>query len=231
MNTCGEKLEKTSPSEEGAQVIVGAAPDRLVYASKAFSKPLNEPFGERVANPSEYADLLAFEGWRETLGMFWTADDPADYFQWRGKTYRSYAHAYSAAKFAQSKPEEAHKYCVESESEIATKASGWEAHQAAKTPRLEPEQMREWQKTERDIVKEIRQAIFAPDKTPSKVLLATHDAELWIVGGRWTFIGNLRDTRLEKLRRKLRNVAGRKRRAEGELTPESSVASELASNL
>lgn len=175
--------------------------DRLVFSSQRLEAALGVPFGERVSDFSKYEELDRHPDWRFALGMYWMATDPKDRIEWKGKTYQSLSHAYQAAKFEKTVPNEAFKFCVESGSEIATLATGWEAQQAANRPHLTQKQFETWREVESSILDRLSENKFSPEKTPGKILLATGDAELWICGGRWQ---PKRFRRLEKLRSRIR---------------------------
>lgn len=184
--------------DEDGNVIVEFVSDDILqfYAFSADSKA-GEGTGDCVNSKKDYEELNKIKNWRRMFSSFW-AEDP---FIYAGLTYKSYEHAYQAAKFRINGYEDyAFEFSLESKSNLS-KNTGKEVQKAGRKIKLDKNQIDVWDKNMRRIKEEIYSCKFTRETRPGKALILTKDCILINSGPR---IKKIRCTRLEDLRKRIR---------------------------
>lgn len=174
--------------------------DRLVFYSKASdTAPGYGKFkNEWVNDPKheKWKELASITNWRRTLSSLFVAPMKID-----GYTFQTVEHYLQYRKIALADEKRALEFTVESGSKLGQE-DGFAARKARKMVMLSKDQWSRWEALEPSVKEKAKLAKFKKGTLCYRVLMATHDAELWHFAPRCPAI---RMKRTEELRDQLKN--------------------------
>lgn len=172
--------------------------DKLYYFSRSADNPPGSGRNEFVNNVNAYAVLSATPNWRQMLSNFWVAP-----FEYNGLWWNSVEHMFQAYKINLADPAQALQFTLNSGSALG-RAPGSEAQKNRKLVRLTPPQLQQWEQIKFNVLYNALKNKFMQNPELAKVLLATHNAELWHGAPR---VSAARQYQLEQVRRDLHEAS------------------------
>jgi predicted NAD-dependent protein-ADP-ribosyltransferase YbiA (DUF1768 family) len=176
--------------------------DKLYFCHKSKDAKVGNGIHESIQNPNLYTQLSIIKDWRKIL------DNTFEYpFIYKGKTWKTVEHSLQGAKFL---------FASDRENITSTQMSNWfcleSGHNLGRVDGLtvksqgnillKKSELSEWKKEEEKILYEILLAKFTQSKNAKKTLLATNDAELWLISGS----KHIRQIIMEQVRNSIKNI-------------------------
>ena len=151
---------------------------KFYFYSKSADKAPGKGANEIVVDPSEYSELAKIKDWRKVLSNFHVSP-----FVFEGFTYNSIEHVFQSKKIELVSPEKAFLFTLESGSHIG-KGDGLMAQKNRKLVVLKQNDLDQWFKMSKDVMKRAAIEKYAQCPEARTVLKLTGDAELWHIVSR-----------------------------------------------
>lgn len=168
-------------------------PDRLQFYSRSADKRPGAGAGEYAVDMAKYRELSQVSHWRQKLSNF----SDSCVITYGGVSFRTIEHAFHFAKCSLADAQTAQDFAIESGSALS-KGSGLDARRARKLVNLGENDLRLWSAQRPDFLKEMWRQKAENDPEFRRILLLTHDAELWHYPGlaipveRWRDLEDIR---------------------------------------
>lgn len=152
-------------------LTVNKMSDKLYFYSKSKVCEPGKGVNEQVNDPEKYKNLKPY--FRRILSNFHEYT-----FAYNDYYYNTIEHAFQACKIALVDSDKAFMFTIDSGSDLG-RSDGVVAQQNRKLAILDKDQIKIWDQTKDNIMKEIAIAKYAACQEARETLLATQDAELW----------------------------------------------------